>query len=224
MARRKKAVKKQRTFYTRNLKQQLTEEQLETIDTLLKGSQYPLDLDKLTLRYRNMYYRCYSENNHESHAWNMNSTICDEWLDESEGFFNFCVWCIKNYYEIDGEESMHLDKDILVKGNTVYSPETCCFVPARVNTMFAGSTKKSNNNLPKGVVYSKKTGKYKPQVKGFDGKNVKNIGWYVTAEDAWRVYALHRKAWIMVVADMYKDYIPAKLYQAMVNWEMDITD
>lgn len=220
----KNAVKKQRTFYTRNLKDQLTKEQLEIIKKALEECNSPLTLDDMIAKYRNMYYRCYSENNHESHPYNKENTICDEWLDEEEGLFNFCIWCIRNYYEIDGEGTLQLDKDILVRGNTVYSPETCCFVPKRINAMFGGSAKKNNNGLPTGVIYSKKTGKYKPQVRGFDGKVIKNIGWYDTVEEAWNVYALHKKAWILVVADMYKNYIPAKLYNTMINWELKITD
>lgn len=32
-------------------------------------------------------------------------------------------------------EGWHLDKDILLKGNKVYSPETCAFVPAKINSL-----------------------------------------------------------------------------------------
>lgn len=217
-------AKKHRKFYTKNLKDRLTMEQINTINRAIRIKKSALNLDKIIEKYRNMYYRCYSDNNHETHPYNESSTICDEWLDETDGLFNFSMWCIQNYYEIDGEEAVHLDKDILVKGNTVYSPDTCCFVPVKINTMFSGSTKKSDNDLPKGITYSERTGKYKPYVVGFDGKVVRNIGWYETPEEAWEVYALHRKAWIMVVADMYKEYIPTKLYEAMIKWELSIND
>ena len=49
---------------------------------------------------------------------------CDEWLI----FENFKKWFDKNYYQIENER-MALDKDILFKGNKIYSPETCIFVP-----------------------------------------------------------------------------------------------
>ena len=44
-------------------------------------------------------------------------------------------WIENNYYEVSGEK-MCLDKDILCKGNKIYSRETCIFVPSRINTLF----------------------------------------------------------------------------------------
>ena len=53
--------------------------------------------------------------------------VADEWLD----FTTF-----KNdIREMVGfnRDGWHLDKDILKKGNNVYSKETCCFVPKEIN-------------------------------------------------------------------------------------------
>lgn len=45
-------------------------------------------------------------------------------------FSNFLKWFNGNYIK-----GYALDKDILIKGNKVYSPETCCFVPYEINTL-----------------------------------------------------------------------------------------
>lgn len=139
--------------------------------------------------------------------------MCPEWLNDKESFYE---WVNDgNFYEIDGEPTVHLDKDILVKGNMIYSPDTCIFAPASINELFGGSSNKQNNGLPKGV---KKVGdKYKPQLKGY--REV-----FDTVQDAWEVYREHLQAKIIVTADKYVGKIPYKLYQAMLNWKIDITD
>ena len=81
-------------------------------------------------------------------------TVCKEWMS----YENFKNWFDNNYYEIDGE-IMCLDKDILFKNNTIYSPKTCVFTPKRINNLF---TKRQNDrgDYYIGVTYHKKTGKF----------------------------------------------------------------
>jgi hypothetical protein len=54
--------------------------------------------------------------------------VCNEW----HNFQNFAEWFCKNYCDASMDK-WQLDKDIIVPGNRVYSPETCCFVPNAVN-------------------------------------------------------------------------------------------
>lgn len=73
-----------------------------------------------------MLRRCYSEKYHKKKPTYKGCSVCDEWLL----FSNFKRWFDENY--IDG---YCLDKDIIVKGNKVYSPDTCCFVPKCINSL-----------------------------------------------------------------------------------------
>ena len=73
--------------------------------------------------------------------------------DEFKKLEVFRLWCLNqpNFNEVDDRgRSFELDKDILVKGNKVYSPETCCFVPSEVNLLFS-KTGKLRGSLPIGV-------------------------------------------------------------------------
>ena len=54
---------------------------------------------------------------------------------------------------------MHLDKDILIKGNKIYSPQTCCFVPENLNSLITKNDS-IRNNLPIGVSWDKKKNKF----------------------------------------------------------------
>ena len=73
-----------------------------------------------------MIRRCYDPTWIKKHPTYSNVSVCNEWLSLS----SFKPWFDENYVE-----GYALDKDILVKGNKVYSPETCCFVPQEINNL-----------------------------------------------------------------------------------------
>ena len=175
----------------------------------------------------NMKTRCYNTNYHKVRPDYKDCTICDEWLDDKKSFYE---WVDHNFYEIEGEPTVELDKDILVPGNKVYSPDTCIFVPKRINDLFVHIHGRKKNGLPTGVTYSKKTGKYQAAVresckdtdsKDEDKKKTVRLGFFDTIEEAYEVYKTHKMAEIIYIADCYKDVIPDKLYQAMINWKFD---
>lgn len=68
--------------------------------------------------------------------------VCEEW----RYFPKFKEWFNLNY--IKGWE---IDKDVLFKGNKLYSPETCCFLPKEVNSFFTIKRRRKKGNLPLGV-------------------------------------------------------------------------
>lgn len=90
-------------------------------------------------------------------------TVCEDWLL----FTTFKAWM-----ETQDWEGKHLDKDILIPGNKIYSPETCLFVEPRINIFFSKRGHKKDTTLPLGVCRSA-TG-YKAQWSeplGTKGKN-----------------------------------------------------
>jgi hypothetical protein len=99
-----------------------------------KGEYKTFENGKYTLAFTtwsSMINRCYNEKFHQKQHSYEDCIVCEEW----KNFQNYAKWFEKNYYEIDGYR-IHLDKDILVKGNKVYSPETCVFVPKKINNLF----------------------------------------------------------------------------------------
>lgn len=123
-------------------------------------------------------------------------TICDEWLC----YENFEKWFDKNYYELK-EEKVQLDKDILIKDNKVYSPDTCIFVPQRINSFF---TERRDRDLPKGV--KKHRSKYIAQI------TTKNeyiyIGTYDTIDEAKENYLQYRSIALKSILEEYENKIP----------------
>ena len=69
-------------------------------------------------------------------------------------------WLIDNGLE----KGLHLDKDLLVPGNKIYGPDTCCLVSSQVNSMVARPISNKIKDMPKGVSYidlSKRTKPYR---------------------------------------------------------------
>ena len=67
--------------------------------------------------WRNLLGRCYSPKVKNYKAYS-DCIVCDEW----HNYQNFAEWYDSNIYQV-GTERMHLDKDILVKNNRLYSPD-----------------------------------------------------------------------------------------------------
>lgn len=78
------------------------------------------------LSWQRMIGRCYDPNYIHPHIYK-DVEVCEEWLN----FQNFAKWHNDNYPN-DGNK-WHLDKDIKIKGNKVYSPDVCMFVSAETN-------------------------------------------------------------------------------------------
>ena len=120
---------------------------------------------------------------------------------------------------------MCLDKDILFKGNKIYSPDTCVFVPNRINNLF---TKRQNDRgeYPIGVYYHKS--KFNPQCSIYADFNKKykqkHLGTFDTPEEAFHKYKKFKEQYIKEVAEEYKDLIPTKLYEAMCKYVVEIND
>ena len=172
--------------------------------------------------WRNMLKRCYDPKYHERRPTYKGCKVYDELLN----FQNFAKWYEDNYYEIPGEK-MHLDKDILVKDNKIYSPETSIFVPEKINLLFIKSDK-IRGKYPIGVHYSKRDKKNIAQCRVYDYKENKkkriNLGSYNTPEEAFYAYKEFKESYVKEVADYYKDKIPKKLYDAMYEYEVEIND
>lgn len=155
--------------------------------------------------------RCYYEKYKKNKPTYIDCTVCDEW----KYFSNFKKWFDKNY--IDGYE---LDKDIIIKGNKVYSPETCCFVPQEINSVFKNRINRLSN-LPKGVIFSDSRLKYKAQI--MEGFKRKYLGYFDTPELAFNAYKKAKESYIKEVANKWKDKIAPKVYEAMMKYEVEYT-
>ncbi|AUR91737.1 hypothetical protein NVP1164O_01 [Vibrio phage 1.164.O._10N.261.51.A7] len=96
-------------------------------------------------KWSDMLRRCYSKNSLNVRPTYAGCTVDPKW----HNFQNFAGWFVDNYPD-DGV-SYELDKDIKVKGNKVYGPDTCLLVTHNENSVAAFSKTHTFRN-PSGEV------------------------------------------------------------------------
>ena len=184
--------------------------------------QYKVSINKVLTKEYNawnaMLNRCYSTKYHNIRNTYIDCTVSEEWHD----FQVFSNWFNENYYEI-GNERMCLDKDILHKGNKIYSANNCIYVPEKINILFV-KCDKSRGVCPIGVCCAVTNNKYLAQCSDNNNKKV-HLGTYNNPTDAfYKGYKSYKEQLIKQVADKYKTQIPNKLYITMYDYEVEIND
>ena len=167
-----------------------------------------------------MFRRVYDQNYQQKCPTYKDVTICKEWLN----FQNFAGWCeTQEFFNVkdESDKPYQLDKDILVKGNKIYSPETCCFVPQKLNTILL-TGKAKRGDCPIGVTYSKRDKVYKA-ILSFSGKVV-NLCQSKDANKAFEAYKTAKESHIKLMANLWKGRVDDKVYEALMNYEVHIDD
>ena len=165
--------------------------------------------------WQDMLKRCFSEKCKQSRPTYEGVTCSKEWFSMTA--FIEDVSQMKGF----GLSGWQLDKDILQKGNKLYSKDTCCFVPLEVNILLTKSDK-SRGEYPVGVYFDKHAGKFKAQIK-INGK-VKYLGLFNTPEEAFQAYKRAKEAQIKVVAQKWKHLLDEWVFQALMVYEVAIDD
>lgn len=164
----------------------------------------------------NMIRRCYDEKIQCKRPTYSQCTVCDEW----HCFIEFEKWFNKNYIQ-----DWCLDKDILFKGNKIYSPATCCFVPNEINSLFT-KNQRHRGNTPIGVMYCKPQRRFKECYRAVicKGNTKVHLGCFKTAEEAFNAYKVAKEEWIKDIANKWKDKLDPRVYAAMCNYQVEMTD
>ena len=191
------------------------------------GIKYPVKINgKHTKEYKawqSMMSRCFDKKYKIKEPSYENVTCCDKWMY----YENFYEWLHsqENFKKWLNNNEWAIDKDILIKGNKIYSPETCCLVPINVNSLFTNRVN-HRGGLPIGVSINKNTGKYIAECSNqFINKKI-YLGSYLSPEKAFQVYKQYKEKIIKQVAEeeYNKNNIIKQCYNAMMRYEVEITD
>jgi hypothetical protein len=128
------------------------------------------------VKWRGAIKRCYSKVYLQQAESYLGCTVCEEW----KSFNAFKAW-------VDSQPNRdwincHLDKDLLLKGNRVYSPSTCIFIPHNINTFVLDTDRIGNNML--GVSWDETRHKFVARCRNPISKKKEHIGMFTSELEA----------------------------------------
>lgn len=159
-------------------------------------------------KWTNAIMRCYCPESLKIRPKYEGCTVSDEWLI----YQNFADWYENHEFYGCGYD---LDKDLLVRGNKVYSAETCCLLPQEINKLIVDSGVQKGE-YPIGVsLHHDKSGFISRMS---TDKGEKYLGFYKTPEEASEAYVKAKEEYVKYVAEKWKGKIEDRAYQALMNW------
>lgn len=169
--------------------------------------------DRFYLTWTNMLNRCYSPKYHETRPTYAGCTVCDEWLY----FSKFKAWM-----EQQDWEGKHLDKDLLIGGNRIYSPNTCLFVASQVNSslMLNGVNR---GDYPIGCSFNAVGRNYKAECYNGCGRKI-YLGYFETPIKAHRAWQGAKISSIDNLKDSQPDFLVKIGLQRIINKIQDDYD
>ena len=186
----------------------------------ITGVKYPCKVNgrntKEYVLWTNMLRRCYSDNSKKKHPTYVGCEVSDNF----KSYEYFYEWCHKQIgFGVDGFE---IDKDLLIKGNKIYSESTCVFIPAEINTVLVKRVVSRGEHLI-GVCWSKTANAFKAQVRKNKGKQ-EHLGYFTTEIEAFNAYKQAKEAFVKEQANKFKSQIDHRAYNALMNYTVNIDD
>ncbi len=167
--------------------------------------------------------RCFDTKTKEQQPTYKDVLCCKEWLL----YENFYEWLHSqsNFEEWYNGDKWAIDKDIIIKGNKVYSPETCCLVPQYINSLFT-KCNSVRGDLPIGVCYREydNCSYYISSVRKKEGGSL--YKYFKSLNEAFLFYKKHKEDIIQQLAteEYAKGNITKQCYEAMMQYEVEIDD
>ncbi|MCO7126620.1 hypothetical protein NIE88_12680 [Sporolactobacillus shoreicorticis] len=166
--------------------------------------------------WNSMIRRCKLSNTYNYKNWNTykDIEICDEWMN----FQTFAEFYYDNIYSVPTGERVEIDKDILQHDGRkikIYSPKTCLFVPHSINSALTNN-RKLRGEYPIGVSFY--CGKYWGECVSVGHEKAKKS--FNNPNSAFKFYKRMKEKYIRELAEYYKNWIPEKLYNALMSYEI----
>ena len=188
------------------------------------GTKYPSKINGVQTKeynlWQHMLKRCYSDTLKKRYPTYEGCEVSDNF----KSYEYFYEWCHSQIgFGNDGNGNpFQLDKDLLVKGNKVYSENVCVFIPSEINLLLINNTASRGEHLI-GVNWSNTNKAFKAQVNKNKGKP-EHLGCFKTEIEAFNAYKKAKEAFVKEVAEKWKSQIDERAYNALMKYTVNITD
>ena len=186
----------------------------------LLGTKYPSTINgRNTKEYEiwcSMLKRCYNDTYQKKNPTYIGCKVSDKF----KSYEYFYEWCHKQIGF--GNEGWQLDKDLLIKGNKIYSENTCVFIPREINSLLVKSAASRGEYLI-GVCWCKRDKAFIARVRKNKGRS-EYLGLFNTEIEAFNSYKTAKEAFVKEQANKYKSQIDPRVYSALMNYTVEITD
>ena len=188
------------------------------------GNKYPSRvngvLTKEYVLWNNMLSRCYSDTSKKRNPTYIGCEVSDNF----KSYEYFYEWCHSQIgFGVEGNGNpFQLDKDLLIKGNKVYSEYSCVFIPTEINSLLTKSTASRGEYLI-GVCWDKTNKAFRAMVSKNKGKR-ENLGCFNTELEAFNAYKKSKESFVKEQANKFKSQIDIRAYNALMNYTVEITD
>jgi hypothetical protein len=140
-------------------------------------------------------------------------TVHPDWLFRSK----FTEWL--NSQPQNNWQELQIDKDLLVKGNKVYGPDTCCFLTNLENGVFRPL---SSDRLGCATFY--KVGNRKKPWRSRMCRNMDNIGYFSTKEEAEFVSMRESMPYVIEIANANPHrFIRDAMFRWIDDWKQELS-
>ena len=184
------------------------------------GTKYPSTINGIHTKeyklWQNMLVRCYSDSSKKRRPTYEGCEVSDNF----KNYEYFYEWCHKQIGF--SNQDWHLDKDLLVKGNKVYSENTCVFLPKEINSLLTKREASRGEHLI-GVSWDKRDMAFISRVNKNTGKS-EYLGYFNTELEAYNAYKTAKESFIKEQAEKWKSQIDERAYEALMNYTVETTD
>ena len=184
------------------------------------GTKYPSSVIGVQTKeyelWNNMLKRCYSDALKKKYSTYEGCEVSDNF----KSYEYFYEWCNKQIGF--SNKDWHLDKDLLVKGNKVYSEDTCVFIPREINSLLIKCDASRGEHLI-GVCWHSKSKAFVAQVSRNKGKQG-HLGYFKTEIEAFNAYKTAKESFVKEQAEKWKGQIDERAYNALMNYQVEMDD
>ena len=186
----------------------------------ISGTKYLIRVNGiLTKEYElwiDMLQRCYSTTLKKQRPTYIGCEVSDNF----KSYEYFYEWCHKQIGF--SNKNWQLDKDLLIKGNKVYSESTCVFIPQEINKVLVKREASRGEHLI-GVSWNKKASAFVARVNKSKGGR-ECLGYFKTELEAFNAYKKAKESFVKEQANKWKGKIDDRAYEALMNYTVEITD